>query len=819
MKTLYPILSNFILSFLCLLLVDQGWGQKDTIFVTPNWFGSETTWELKTAGGSVVSSGGPYSDNFVLGPKDTTLGNLSDGCYDFVIKDAGGDGICCSGGNGHYEVIRGATGDTLVSGGDFGSKDSTRFCVSSASVSIDSIKTVDVACFGGNDGSIEVFASGNNLKYSIDTGSTFKSDSFFANLQADTFRVVVKDGSGNSDSADAIVSQPSEIRTQVEDTICENDSIMLGGAWRQTGGTYYDTATADNSCDSIIETTLTVRDTAHNQVSEAICENDSIFLGGEWRSSSGTYYDTATAANGCDSIIETTLSVNDTALVNRTASICEGDSILLGGVWRDTAGTYLDSAQTTKGCDSLVFTELTIDPAYHRVDSVSICAGDSIWAGGDYQDTSGTYYDSLSTIVGCDSVIQTVLAVNGPIDLSVNVTDATCGEQNGSIDVQASGGSGDYVYSVDSGATFQSSGSFSPLFSGTYHILVRDGMGCTATTSVSVGDTPELELSVETISAGCDSGGGSILLEASGGANGGPYEYSIDGGNTFKSSGTFTDLAAGTYETVAVENASGCRVTKTVEVLDGGGVFLKSVDVMNVSCKGSDDGSIKAKASGDNLRYSIDGGSTFQVQNTFDSLSVGPYTVVVKDGFGCRDSQDVSMKKDTAIAEASAEKDTVNLKVNGVIQFHGNGSKWNSFLWRFVDGETATDRDPTHNYTQSGTYNVVLITEAGECRDTDTLTVVVVGDVSIEENSLQDRWSVFPNPTNGALTIRLADLRLDSDAELRILDLGGKSVERAHIPQGTDAFEMNLSKLPAGLYWLALETEKGRSIRTIEILH
>jgi hypothetical protein len=52
---------------------------------------------------------------------------LVDGCYDFVISDAYGDGICCAYGNGSYKVAI----DTIIlaQGGAFGSSEVTNFCL------------------------------------------------------------------------------------------------------------------------------------------------------------------------------------------------------------------------------------------------------------------------------------------------------------------------------------------------------------------------------------------------------------------------------------------------------------------------------------------------------------------------------------------------------------------------------------------------------------------------------------------------------------------------------------------------------------------
>lgn len=69
-------------------------------------YGSETTWELiDNVTSQVVASGGPYTN--VTGGEliSTNVCALSTHCYTFNIYDAYGDGICCSYGNGYYEIV------------------------------------------------------------------------------------------------------------------------------------------------------------------------------------------------------------------------------------------------------------------------------------------------------------------------------------------------------------------------------------------------------------------------------------------------------------------------------------------------------------------------------------------------------------------------------------------------------------------------------------------------------------------------------------------------------------------------------------------
>ena len=93
-------------------------------------------------------------------------------------------------------------------------------------------------------------------------------------------------------------------------------------------------------------------------------------------------------------------------------SICLGDSMLLGGSYRHDSGTYYDSLLTVCGCDSIIRTELEVNPSFTTEHQYAICSGDSILLAGDYRSENGIYYDSLLTGYGCDSVISSALALH-----------------------------------------------------------------------------------------------------------------------------------------------------------------------------------------------------------------------------------------------------------------------------------------------------------------------------------------------------------------------------------------------------------------------
>ena len=238
-------------------------------------------------------------------------------------------------------------------------------------------------------------------------------------------------------------------------SICQGDSILLGGLFQNSAGVYVDTLSSVFGCDSIIQTTLSVNPVTSTPQNASICTGDSILLGGAYQTAAGIYEDTLTSALGCDSIIQTTLTVNTVILTPISDSICQGDSILLGGIFQTTAGIYNDTLVAIGGCDSVVVTTLTVNPLDTITPSIviPICASDPLnliasttgtgstitW----YSDAAGTnvvgtgsplslsnpgigihtyYVNSVGT---CSSGMDSVIVVVGGVNAVINATPVT----------------------------------------------------------------------------------------------------------------------------------------------------------------------------------------------------------------------------------------------------------------------------------------------------------------------------------------------------------------------------------------------------------
>lgn len=110
---------------------NEGYATNTVIFtLQQDGFGSETTWKLKNEAGTVLYSGGPYTDTEGNLPSLITQSwNLpGNQCYTFTINDSYGDGICCLAGDGFYKLAT-ATGEAIVDSNSFETSQSTKFSI------------------------------------------------------------------------------------------------------------------------------------------------------------------------------------------------------------------------------------------------------------------------------------------------------------------------------------------------------------------------------------------------------------------------------------------------------------------------------------------------------------------------------------------------------------------------------------------------------------------------------------------------------------------------------------------------------------------
>lgn len=114
--------------------------------------------------------------------------------------------------------------------------------------------------------------------------------------------------------------------------------------------------------------------------------------------------------------------------------------------------------------------------------AVAVCMGDSVYAEGAYQTTTGMYMDTLQTVYGCDSVVTTDLTVNAlPV---VSLTGDSLCVQDGLVALNGTPSGGVYTGTGVTGNQFDTGNSGVGSFTVTY--TFTDGAGCSNESNASI---------------------------------------------------------------------------------------------------------------------------------------------------------------------------------------------------------------------------------------------------------------------------------------------------------------------------------------------
>lgn len=136
------VLSNNNTSFAFFAVTENA--TSVTIELNLDNYPDESSWVIMD-GNTEIASGGPWGDGDELANIVTEV-CLSAGCYDFVMLDSWGDGMCYNGVCGDYTVLD-ADGTVLASGGeDFTEEEVTEFCLETP-VSVNELNRVDIQIF------------------------------------------------------------------------------------------------------------------------------------------------------------------------------------------------------------------------------------------------------------------------------------------------------------------------------------------------------------------------------------------------------------------------------------------------------------------------------------------------------------------------------------------------------------------------------------------------------------------------------------------------------------------------------------------------
>lgn len=447
-----------------------------------------------------------------------------------------------------------------------------------------------VACSGGNDGSIQLAASGGVGNYSYQwtgpNGFVFNGQNP-SGLVAGNYTVTIEDGNNCSITQSISVSQPA---TAVAVNIAQPAMICFGA----NNGTA--TATASGGV---------------GPYTYAWSNNQSGATANGL--TAGSYTVVATDANLCTASTTVTIQQQAPIVVNlsQTPPDCFNGSNGAAAV-----------TTVTQGGNNLPLNGLTIQ--WSNAQSGGNASG---LLGGQ------AYTVTVTNALGCTGTAS--ITIGNPSAVAATITnelDVNCaGGRDGAATVLATGGSSPYTYLWSANAESQVTPTATNLPAGNFSVTVSDGNGCTAIAQANLEEPDALVVNFENQRIDCFGyATGATEAQPEGGVS--PYSFLWSTGKTDQK---LTDLVAGLYQ-VTITDGNGCTFVAETEVVQPSEGLTATAEVEDVTCFGRKDGRITTLPTGGTppYRYSLNG-EDFILNSVFIALPAGDYDLVVQDANGC----------------------------------------------------------------------------------------------------------------------------------------------------------------------------------------
>ncbi len=229
-----------------------------------------------------------------------------------------------------------------------------------------------------------------------------------------------KDTLVNLAGCDSIVTLDLTIHTSTanDTTVAACNSFDWRGKTYTATGTYKDTIPNVAGCDSVFTLHLTINTPSEGDTTATAC--DAFEWHGKTYTATGDYIDTIPNVAGCDSVITLHLTVNRSSVSDEVVDACDSYE------WRDktytVSGIYKDTMPNLAGCDSVMTLNLTIHNSVVATPETYDECNLFVWHGVLYnEEGTHTYYDTLTTIHGCDSVCQLTLTITTPYDTTLSL--------------------------------------------------------------------------------------------------------------------------------------------------------------------------------------------------------------------------------------------------------------------------------------------------------------------------------------------------------------------------------------------------------------
>lgn len=554
-----------------------------------------------------------------------------------------------------------------------------------------------------------------------------------------------------------------------------------------------------------------------------------------------------------------------------TLSVCEGDTLLIEGVFLSPEQGQITTVTTTSSMSGVTVTSLPGNTSTFTVQVVGMASNIGL--------------NQLLIIATDDGIpaqasqLPVVINVKPAPTTNITTSNVSCnGGHNGSANLNLSG-TGPFAVMWWPGE--MQTTQVTHLFSGVYTVDVISRTGCSSTQYVNIYEPPVLSIATTSQDADCSGQMGSAICTVAGGTA--PYSYSwnttppqntsvisnlsagtylvnvtdhnncqisgsvvIQGAVGFSASmsttpascvaadgtasvqttggsGNFsyswtpsvssgasaTGLSAGVYSVTVIDNADGCQQTLSAIVGNTAGIVASIVSSTNASCQNSEDGTATASGSGGTAPYSYLWLPGGDTSSSVANLAPGTYTVQVSDYNGCPDYATVTIAYQFAAPVIDLGLDTT-ICIGATLTLDAGAGL--QYLWS--DNSTAQTLD----VTTDGTYSV-LVTDGNSCEAFDAITVTTISCNRPHTVARPTRGiGVYPNPSTGVVDVTFNN-ESSGAVEVSVVDVYGKTLfvsqENLKI-RDTRTFDLN--NLSPGIYFVRISFgDETQAIRLIKM--